>query len=188
MITCWFFQRIVSIRLDANSALPAWVRNHIHQCPACRESYESATALIQQLSSTAKDQKRVASPFLHGKIMAAVRSRENVQVEAQRGRSRVGWRMAAGTVCLVAASILWLRLPFRPGQNAAKTTASPAELALNVNLPSAAQVDQWTKTLDAPLEQETKLVLRDATAALNTLARGFLPEDLLASSTEPAQH
>jgi len=188
MITCWFCQRMVSIRVDANSALPEWVRNHIHHCTVCRETYKSATALNQQLSSSAKDQKRGASPFLHGKIMSAIRSLENVQVEAQRGRSRLGWGMAAGMVCLVAASMVWLRLSSRPDQNAAKSTASPAELALNVKLPSAAQVDQWTKTFDAPLEQETKLVLRDATAAINTLARGFLPEDLLASSTEPAQH
>jgi hypothetical protein len=188
MITCWFCQRIVSIRLDANSALPEWVRNHIQRCPACRESYESATALIQQLSTTAKDQNRVASPFLHGRIMSAVRSLENVQVDAQRGRSRLGWGMAVGMVCLVATSMVWLRLPFQPDQSAPKSTASSAEPALNVKLPSVAQVDQWTKTLDAPLEQETKLVLRDATAAINTLARGFLPEDLLASSTEAAQH
>ena len=188
MITCWFCQRIVSIRLDANSALPEWARNHIHHCPACRESCESATALIRQLSATAKDQKRIASPFLHGKIMSAVRSLEHAQIEAQRGRSRLRWGTAAAMVCLAAAGMVWLRLPVRPDQNSAKPTASLAEPGLNVKLPSASQVDQWTKIFDAPLEQETKLVLSDATAAINTLARGFVPEDLLASSTEPAQH
>lgn len=188
MSTCWFCQRVVSIRLEANSVLPEWARKHIHHCPACRESYQSAKALIQQLSSTAKDQKRVASPFLHGRIMSSIRSLENVQADAQRGQSRLGWGMAMGMVCLVVASTFWLRHPFRPGQSVPKPAASSAELALNVKLPSVAQMDQWTKTLDAPLEQETKLVLRDATAAINTLARGFLPEGLLASSTEPGQH
>ncbi len=185
MITCWFCQRIVSLRVDSNSALPEWAHNHVQNCPACQESYKSAMALSRQLFSTARDQKRAASPFLHGKIMSAVRSAEHAG--AHHGHRRLGWGMAVGTVCLLAASMVWLLLPSRPDQNLAKSAAPPAELALNVTLPSVAQVDQWTKTLDAPLEQETKLVLLDATAAINTLARGFLPENLLASSAEAAQ-
>jgi hypothetical protein len=96
--------------------------------------------------------------------------------------------MAVGAAFLVTASIVWLRPSSAPLQDAAKATSLPSELALNVALPSAAQVDQWTKSLDAPLEQETKLVLLDATAAINTLARNFLPEDLLASAMETARH
>lgn len=188
MITCWFCQRIVSIRFEANSGLPEWARKHIRHCPACRETCQSAKALIQQLSSTAKDQKRVTSPFLHRRIMSAIRPLENMQADTQRSRPRLGWAMATAMVCLAAASTLWLRVPFQPRQSAPKSAAASVGPALNMELPSVAQVDQWTKTLDAPLEQETRLVLSDATAAINTLARGFLPEDLLASSTEPAQH
>jgi len=184
MTTCWLCQKIVSIRIDAGRALPRWALSHIQNCPACAAANESATALARQLSSTANDHRRSASPFLHGKIMLAVRSLENA--EPHPGRSRLGWAMAVGMICLLAASMVWLRYPPMPDQNVSKSP--PAELALNVTLPSAAQVDQWTKTLDVPLEQETKLVLRDATVAINTLARGFLPEDLLASSTETTPH
>src|SRR5260221_7420648 len=106
MITCWVCQRVVSLRLDANSALPEWARNHIPHGPGCRESYQSATAIIQQLSATPRDQKRLASPFLHGRIMSAVRSSENLQVDTQHTRRRLGWGMAAGMTCLVAAGIV----------------------------------------------------------------------------------
>jgi len=118
--------------------------------------------------------------------MSAVCSQENP--EPQLERSRAGWAMAAGLVCLIVAGVIWVRQPPVPDQDAMKSASAPAKLAFNVNMPSAAQMDQWTKNLDAPLEQETKLVLRDATAAINTLARGFLPQDLFASSSETAQH
>ena len=95
--------------------------------------------------------------------------------------------MGLGTACLIAAGIVWLRQPSAPHPSASGVTASPAELALNVNLPTVAQVDQWTKTLDAPLEEETKLVLIDAKAALVTLSSSFLPETLLTSSPETAR-
>jgi hypothetical protein len=186
MTTCWLCQRIVSIRIDANSALPEWALNHIRHCPACRESYESTTALAGQLSSTANAQRLSPSPFLRGKIMSAVRSPQNAEHEPER--SRLGWAVAVGMMLLLAVSLVSLRHPPLPDENASKSASAAPQLALNVKLPSVAQVDQWTKTLDAPLEQETKLVLRDATVAINTLARGFLPEDLLASSTETALH
>jgi hypothetical protein len=186
MTTCWLCQTTVSSRIDANRALPQWALNHIDHCPACCEAYKSATAVAQQLSSTANAQRLSLPPFLHGKIMSAVRSVDNAR--PQSGRSPLGWAMAVGTLCLLAASMIWLRQPPLPDQNVTKSTSAGAGLALHVTLPSVAQVDQWTETLDAPLEQETKLVLGDATAAINTLARGFLPADLLASSTVTAQH
>jgi len=187
MISCWFCQRIVSSRIDANTALPQWALNHIRHCSACRETYESATALAGKLSSTANAQKLSLPPFLHGKIMSAVRSPQ--RAEPHTGRSRLGWAMAVGMVCVLAASMVFLRHLPLPERNTLERPSASADLAsnLNVKLPSVAQVDQWTKTLDAPLEQETKLVLRDAAVAINSLARGFLPEDLLTSSTELAQ-
>jgi hypothetical protein len=62
---------------------------------------------------------------------------------------------------------------------------TPTELALKVNLPSVAQLDHWTTRLDAPLEQETQLVLLDARTALDTLARSFVPEGFLATASDP---
>jgi hypothetical protein len=126
------------------------------------------------------------SPFLHGKIMKAIRSMETE--DARPARSRLAWAVAIGTVCLVAAGTIWLRQPPLTDRIASQPAPAPAELALNVKLPSVDQLDQWTKSLDAPLEQETQLVLRDATAAIHTLAQGFLPAELLGPPAETAQH
>ncbi len=115
--------------------------------------------------------------------MSAVRSLENT--EHQPRVSRLGWAVALGLVCLFAAGLFWPRQANVMDNPAQKST--PVELALNVDLPSPAQVAQWTKKLDAPLEDESKLVLGDAQAALNSLARGFVPENLLASSTPTPQ-
>src|SRR5258706_431126 len=153
MITCWLFQRIVSSRVDANTVLPVWAQNHLHNCSACRGIYESARTLVQQLSASADAQRQSPGPFLHGKIMSEVRSQHNA--EPQRGHWRLGWGMGLGTACLIAAVIVWLRQPPAPDPSASGSTSSYAELALNVNLPTVAQVDEWTKTPDAPLQEET---------------------------------
>lgn len=185
MISCWCCRKIMSIRMDANKELPQWVRHHLRECPACRETHKSLTGLARLLCSTSHEQRRSASLFLHGKIMAAVRSEGWPPPRPSR---RLEWALALGTACLVAAGGVWLRHPPLPAQNALNPPSAPADLALNVKLPSATQVDQWTTTLDAPLEQETKLVLSDTATAINSLARGFLPEDFLTSSSGSARH
>jgi hypothetical protein len=86
--------------------------------------------------------------------------------------------------CLLLAGIVWLRKPTVPGQNEFGLKSVPAGLALNVNVPSATQVGQWTKTFDGPLENETQLVLNDAKAAFDSLKNSLLPENLVASSPE----
>ena len=180
MITCLFCQRTFSSCANVNTALPNWARNHLRDCAPCREYYEATTTLARQLSASAGQQRRSPSPFLHGKIMSTIRSQQNAESQPASGR----WSLAlgVGTVCLVvAACIVWLQSP-ASDQNVAKSISAPAEIRLNVNLPSAAQVNQWTKNLDAPLEEEMNLVLSDANGALNTLARSFLPEDFLSSS------
>ena len=185
MITCLLSRNIILSRVDANTALPAWVGNHVRGCRHCRAVYDSARTLATQLSSTGITARGGVPPFLHAKVMSAVRAQ--ARPEVMTNRWRYGWAAAIGTACLLIAGVVLLRQPPVPARVATNSIATPAELATHANLPTAAQVDQWAKTLDAPLEQETKLVLLDATAAINTLARGFLPEDLLAASTEPAR-
>ncbi len=186
MITCWLSRNIILSRVDTNTALPVWVGNHVRGCRNCQVVYDTATALAKQLSSPGNTPKGRVPPFLHSKIVSAVRAEATREVPSNRWR--YAWATAIGTACLLIAGIVLLRQPPVPTGIATNSIAAPTEVAINVNLPTAAQVDQWAKTLDAPLEQETKLVLLDATAVINTLAKGFLPEDLLASSTEPARH
>jgi hypothetical protein len=182
MITCWLCHKIASTRAETNTALPDWVRNHVQKCSACRRTYEADLMVVQSLSSTPIRCETSLSPLLQGRIMRAIRSDEIL--EAPTLRFGFSSALAAIAVCLVAVGLIWLSHPVKIGPGPEQLAPPAADLALNVNLPSVSQVDQWTKTLDAPLEQETKLVLLDAVGAINTLARGFLPKDLLASSGE----
>jgi predicted anti-sigma-YlaC factor YlaD len=167
--------------VDAHTALPDWTQRHAQSCPGCRQFYESAKTLAQQLSASV-DKERLPSAFLHGKIMSAIRAQENVELQPARGR--LVWAIAVGTACVLLAGIVWLREPTAPGQNKSGPTSVPAELALNVSVPSATQVGQWTKTFDGPLENETQLVLNDAKAAFDSLKSSLLPDNLVASSPE----
>jgi predicted anti-sigma-YlaC factor YlaD len=185
MITCRIHQRMVSSCLDSNAELPAWTRNHLHNCPACRQYYQATVALAQEMSTAADEHRQSATPFLHHKIMTAVQAPEHAAEYS--GRAWLGWALVLGTACLVAAAVVWWRQSPATDPIASQSTAPTAQPGLTMDLPSLTQVDQWTKNLDSPLEQETKLVLSDANSALKTLANGFLPEELLRSPADSVQ-
>ena len=131
---------------------------------------------VRALSAGADGERRWPSPFLHGKIMSGIRASQ--RLESPPARWRLGWRAVAGTVCLLfVTGVIWMSRPPAPGSRGSGGRLVPAEGALALNLPSAAQVDQWTKTLDGPLEHEMELVLNDAQAAINSLKASFLPEN-----------
>ena len=185
MITCWRCQRIVSAHFDAEAPLPDWTRQHMKSCPRCREFYESGMAMAQRLSATAGGERREIPPFLHGKIMSAVRSEGNTRKPAA---ARFGWAVAVSMACVVAAGIVWLRRPPTSHQVASKPTPAPAQSVLTASVAAPTQVNQWVETSEAPLENETKLVLNDAKTAMNTLAKSLLPDDLLGSSAKNQSH
>jgi hypothetical protein len=185
MITCWLYQKIISSRVSTRRALPDRARRHAQSCPTCRHSYESATAMARQLSLSADGERRSPSPFLHGKIMSAIRAEENLK--PQPARARVNWAIPVAAACLfLLAGIVVMLQPAAPNQNVSRSAAVPAAAALKVTLPSAAQVGRWTTTLDAPLENETQLVLNDAKTVIHSLASSFLPDNLQASVLENA--
>lgn len=180
MIGCKICQRIISNCLDANGTLPKWTRNHLQTCSVCRKYYEDARNLARQISAPDKEKIQSIPPFLHARIMATVRSQENV--EPQPRHARLTWAISATTLCLIAAALVWSREPSASYRSPSKPASAPAELAWE--LPSVTQVGQWTENLDSPLEQETKLILSDANTAINSLAKTFLPDDLLRTSSE----
>jgi hypothetical protein len=74
-------------------------------------------------------------------------------------------------------------------QIVSKPAPAPAQQVLAASVaPPPAKVDQWLKTSEAPLENESKLVIDDAKTAMNTLAKNFLPDDLLSSSARKESH
>jgi len=139
-------------------------------------------ALAQRLSASAGAERREPPPFLHGKIMSAVGSEGNAG--RQPATARLGWAMAVGAACVLAVAIVSLRRPPAAHQSVLNPTPAPVQQVVNASLPAPAQMNQWLKTSEAPLENETQLVLDDAKTAMNTLAKSFLPDDLLASSAK----
>jgi hypothetical protein len=155
----------------------------MESCPSCRTFYESGIAMAQRLSTSADGERLEPSPFLHGKIMSAIRSEGNTA--RQPAAVRLGWAMAIGAACVIAVGIVWLRPPQAAHQIVSKPTPTPAQQVLAVSMaPPPAKVDQWLRTSEAPLENETKLVVDDAKTAMNTLAKSFLPDDLLSPSAK----
>ena len=183
MSTCWLYRRMVSSHVDANTLLPGWVRRHTQNCAECRQFHETVVLTADQLRATA-DRERIQPRFLHGQIMRAIRAEESVGVRARR--YGVGWAVAAVGCILLSGGILWMRQPTgrQPLVNGVATV--PTELGLTVNLPSAKQMEEWTTRLDEPLHNETELVLNDAKAAINSLKKSLLPEELLSSSSDTA--
>jgi hypothetical protein len=140
-------------------------------------------AMAQRLSAGAGGERRDLPPFLQGKIMSAIRSEGDAP--RQPVAARLGWAMAFAAACVVAAGVFWLRRPPAVHELAIKSAPAPAQAVVNVDTPPPpVRVDEWIKTSEAPLENETQLVLDDAKTAMNTLAKSFLPDDLLASSAK----
>jgi len=175
MIACRIYQKIISTKAEADAGPPGWMQEHLRDCAVCREYYENSKRLVCQLLAGAVDQRQTPSRFLHPKIMNAVRSHGEMQLQPARGV--LAWAMVAGAACLIAAAAIWWRQS--PVADSSASVPARTEPTTNVYLPTVAQVDQWTKDLDSPLERETQLVLSDANDALTSLARNFLPEDLL---------
>ena len=116
-------------------------------------------------------------PFLHAKIMSAIRAETEPALKPRPTRQFAASAFILTTACvLLLAGIIWMRQPAITGQGPSAPAPALPDLAFNVALPSAAQVNQWTTALDAPLEKETQLVLNDAKNALNSLKNSFLPE------------
>jgi hypothetical protein len=158
----------------------------MENCPRCQVYYESGMAMARGLSASAGVERREPPAFLHGKIMSAIRSEGNVR--SQPAAARLGWTMAVGTVCVVVIGIVSLRQPAATHPIALKPTPVPAQQVVNASVPASAQIEGWVKTSEAPLENETELVVNDAKTAMNSLVKSLVPDNLLASSVKNGAH
>lgn len=177
MITCWLYRNFVSSRMGVASSLPHWAQRHVQHCSICRETHRAATAVTRALAAGPAGERRPLPPFLHAKIMGAVRAETSSGLELRRPRRLAYGPLAVGLACLVLlAGTVWIWRPRTPAEQAQVVSRTPEELHFKVQLPSLAQVNQWTSSLDEPLENETQLVLNDAKTALTSLKNSFLPE------------
>jgi hypothetical protein len=186
MIVCWLYRRIISSRLDDRRSLSPWVQRHTHTCSRCLQFQHTTESIAEELQTTVASQ-RVQRPFLHGKIMRAVGAESAAPRPAQP--ISLSWKSAALVGCLLAiGTLVWMRPSPSPHVPENTTASVTTDLELTVSLPTGKQVERWTANLDEPLHRETQLVLNDAKAALNSLKKNLLPEELLSlSSTDKAQ-
>lgn len=166
---------MISSQVDANATLPGWAQKHVEHCPTCRQFHASATAMAQRLVRDKERERCLPPRFLHGKIMSAVRAQESM--ESRSAFQRLTWQVVASVVCLLLlAGIFWMPRPTKPNESVPRAALGQVELSFNVTLPTAAQMDQWAKTLDEPLETEMQLVINDARVAIHSLKNSFVTE------------
>jgi len=177
MTTCWLYQKLISLRMDAAVALPPRVERHVRCCPACRQFQQAHAALGRQLRAQADAQRQPAPPFLRARVLAAIE-----RLESNRQPRRLRRPAWAGGLALVASAALLafvlLRRP--PAPLGAVKPASPPTPALaaalpQVPLPDGGRLIQMGELLDRSLEAELRSVIDDATNVVAQLAQNFLP-------------
>lgn len=181
MRACWLCKTVISSRLDSEEELPAWTRKHIGECDNCRRFYETESRLIERLLESAPGPIEESSPFLRGKIMAAVRREEPSPV---RPSLRLSWVAGVASV-LVLVSVLSFQF-LQNFKNQSGTSGLVTEnlidpegpLAPVLTLANREKLYELSRNLDQPLEAELQFVVSDARAVFQTLAYNFLPEQV----------
>ncbi len=178
---CSFFQSRISRRIDAGESLTPRLQRHVAACVDCRRYYEGQLALTNLLSSQATQNRPGLSPFLHGKIMVAIR-RDKTQPEPAWSRPR--WATALAALTAIAGVWLVLNQP-TPRENISPknmahhsvTNDSPfGDRDLLVAIPKL-NLAAVSAHLDQPFADEANAVIADARSAVQMLARNFLPRD-----------
>jgi anti-sigma factor RsiW len=187
MRACWFYKIVISHRLDSREGIPGWVDLHVDGCEECARFHRGHRRVIDRLSIGAADalSEREAPPFLHSRIMSAVRRAEP---EPVRVSFRPAWVAGiAASVLLVGA--LSLRLLPEPGERhepTAELAQSSVEqgrsLAPVLSMVNGEKLLEMSRNLDQPLEAELQFVMNDARSAIETLANNFLPGQMIAQS------
>jgi hypothetical protein len=165
------------------------VTRHLATCACCREHFAANHALENRLRSAAATRTAdVPSGFetrLSRAVQVAIR-----ETPAESSGPSFGFWAFLGSVGVGAAVIAVIFLnapqpeaPQGPIQLVEEQTESPAPArSLASNLPSS---DALVRTIaQDPLQEEIELVYADARAALQFLARNFLPEDT--ATAQPA--
>lgn len=186
MITCWLTRREIAKNLDDGTILQETAHKHLHHCAACECHYQQQRQLVAQLSNEAHIDSVEPSPFLRGKIVAAVRraaDSETVSTPSPRFAWSGGFAFSALAALVIVFGIVW---------NQPDPNPPSAELLTKVIQLSGDQVleettgqnfEAWTVALNQPLESEIDFVMNDARLAIDSLAASFIPESLFAANT-----
>lgn len=189
---CRLLRLRISSRLDDGRPLPSALERHLSKCPDCAAWHRTGLSLIGQLRHSAPDQVRALpdpSPFLHAKILRAVRvSRQRPEPAAvPLGRIWRGAAVAAVVLTVAAGSATMFLKHKAPAPAPTGGTAQSAPgvpLQISPTSPGIARVSGKNNNpllraaagLDQPLRREMALLGEDARTALMALKTGFLPD------------
>ena len=186
MKMCWFYQWLLSAFWMPGEALPRFFRRHFHDCSRCQALFNLHHETARKLSADATRARVPASPFLHGKILAAV-ARQEAPVASAPAPARRFWRLVPIAATVVALSALALpQLSHWVNPNRAQRIAqSRLDLAAQpfsatVKLANGGTLVAWSESLEKPLHTEIQSVVIDAKTVLAGLAKNFLTDDLRA--------
>ena len=176
MKLCSLYKKAISWAADSHAPVPLWVKPHLLACRECRGFQEVQMRLSARLRSDAKADVPELPPFLHARILFALRTKSEKPAQRVSG---LRWIEAALIPALgalaIAAYCVW-----RPGgshESAPHRNVALGAGALQTWIPQSdpGQLLAWTEKLDQPLQSEIHFVVSDAKTAWQSLAENFLP-------------
>jgi predicted anti-sigma-YlaC factor YlaD len=186
---CRWFQFQINRALDDGRPLPSQVRDHLSNCPTCRELHERQSRVAGQLTEErdAADERDV-DPFLRSRVLNRIRG--EVQTSRPPAFARWGWAALALILFLAILQVI----P-RGGLDRQETVATSSQkdpvqtkavsvawMKSTARLTSGGELLQTVTNIDQPLQKEMELVLADARTVLRSLRADLVPSQLLARS------
>jgi hypothetical protein len=157
MISCFFHSHAIHRHLDDGEPLPESTTGHIENCARCRQTVNGQSAVIEAL--IAPVERTEAPPFLHARIIRALREPQN----KPRRNLKTQWAVAT---CAIAVITIGLAVfpPERSVEPAPSWPALRTELTLKTPLP------------ENPLESEINHLREDTLNAAKAFAANFVPD------------
>jgi len=185
MIRCFLYRRRLSACVDSDLELAPTLGRHVELCGSCRSFYNQELFIARNLARNARKERGTPSPFLQARVMAAI-GHSDPQSRLQSWFAPLAWSggLAAGFLLLLRT----VHGPFAPHPvvTSADLNGVIKELtALKRSLPDQQKLQQWTGTVDQPLDQEMRSLIHDARSAAQMLVQNFLPDNLDHAATLP---
>ena len=173
---CHLNQWKISRWVDAHDDLSPHLQEHIAVCELCRRHFDEQTSVATLLSARAADVRREPPPFLHGKVMAALR-----HSDAETKPRFPRWAVVASVgLALVAVwfvvnpraareVVAPLNFASRPMTNTISPGGEPFPVLPRVSLAAL------NERLDQPFAQEASALMADVRSSVQLLAQNFVP-------------
>jgi len=182
MIRCFIYRRKLSACVDAENKLETGLRRHIEICQPCHRFYEQELSIARGLAGGAAKERVTASPFLRARVMTAIDRAERAPSRPVLS-TRLAWAGGLAAACVIL--FLMVHGPLAPHRAVAPADVHGVlkELTkLGKEIPDQQKLQQWSGTVDLPLDKEMRSLLHDARNVAQTLVVNFLPEDMARSA------